>query len=122
MLCRLSIIILLQATLTGTAKAESQDNPDAWRAAIAELEAQFGARVEIKPPDGEYYEATVPDTLDLGKRGSLALNCLLGMVAGPEHDFEAYRIPVHEFRGASRRDVAQPVPARRRFRRLHQST
>lgn len=48
---------------------------------------------EVKMPEypGQYYEATVPATLDLAERARLAVNALTGTL-DPEYDYELYWI------------------------------
>ena len=62
-----------------------------WKADIAEKEREIGKRLSIAEPDGEYYQARVPDTLDLAQRGALALNALTGQL-DPTLGYELYPV------------------------------
>ncbi len=47
--------------------------------------------VRVKPWDGHYYQALVPDTLDLSERAGLALQGVMNIL-DPEYDYELYWI------------------------------
>ncbi len=61
----------------------------AWKEDIQAKEKAISTRLVTAPPKGDYYEALVPDTLDLADRGTLLVNFLTGMVE-PEHGYEMY--------------------------------
>ena len=62
----------------------------AWEQKMQGNEQAIAERMVIKAPLGDYYEALLPETLDLADRGALALNALTGML-DPAQGYEMYR-------------------------------
>jgi hypothetical protein len=49
-------------------------------------------QAKVPIPDGTYYDATIPDTLDPAKRARLVVNTF-SQTACPEADYEIYTLP-----------------------------
>lgn len=72
-----------------TMEAETMDARLAtWKSEIKKKEQAIEKRF-VTPPKGKFYEATVPDTLDLADRAALAINCLTGAL-DPDYGYELY--------------------------------
>ncbi len=94
---KVSVLALIMAGLVlgsgwmtvSRAADDKESKLAAWKADIAKKEAIVSKRFKTAAPKGKYYEAEVPDTLDLAERGALCVNFLTGMV-DPEHGYELY--------------------------------
>ncbi len=84
-----SLVLSLSCVIGSQAADDREAKLAAWKTDIAKKEKEIAERFVAAPPKGEYYEATVPDTLDLAERGALALNSLTGML-DPSHDYDMY--------------------------------
>ncbi|OHB81616.1 MAG: hypothetical protein A2W31_15000 [Planctomycetes bacterium RBG_16_64_10] len=76
----------------GQVAASGQEAMDArlatWKSEIEKKEQAIEKRF-VTPPTGKFYEAIVPDTLDLADRAALAINCLTGAL-DPDYGYELY--------------------------------
>src|SRR5262245_4291523 len=63
------------------------------------LNTAFDAQCGVLKLDGERYEATVPDTLDLAERARLSVNALTGLV-DTEHYYDTYHCAHIDFNPA----------------------
>lgn len=62
----------------------------AWHEQMKSREQLIAPRLSTSPPSGEYYEALIPDTLDLAECGALALNSLTQMLLDAAHGYGLY--------------------------------
>ena len=62
-----------------------------WEAEFKKRKQVIEKHLTLEPPRGKYYEAEVPDTLDLAERGELTPNSVIGSIE-PDRDYLQFRI------------------------------